>query len=119
MGKKVAGTCYVKANAQQITITGGVECPLMPVKRANVMASGGSAGYSETAQEQYVKVTALKVPGSDLKAITEATDLTVTVEYANGDVYTLSDAWVQGEPAQKGDDGTVELEFGGLRGSWA
>ncbi len=119
MGKKLAGTCYVKANAQQITITGGVECPLMDVKRETIMASGGAAGFSETAQAPYVKVTALKVPGSDLASITKATNLTVTVEYANGDVYTLSDAWVQGEPVHKGDDGTVDLEFGGMRGSWA
>jgi molecular chaperone DnaJ len=37
--------------------------------------------------------------------------MTVTSEFPNGKVYTLSGAYQVGEPSAKGDDGTIELEF--------
>ena len=119
MGKKIAGTAYVKANGQQIEVKGGAEVPLMDVKRETVMGSGRPAGYKETAIAPYAKLTALNLTAGDFKAITEADDLTITVEFANGRVYTLSDAWVEGEPSYKGEEGETDLEFSGMRGSWA
>ena len=44
--------------------------------------------------------------------------MTITAELANGKVYTLSGAWLEGETSAKGDDGTVDLEFAGLKGIW-
>ncbi|MEE1920188.1 phage tail tube protein, partial [Pseudomonas asiatica] len=37
MGQRVAGTCYVKVDGAQLTITGGCEAPLMDVKRESVV----------------------------------------------------------------------------------
>jgi len=37
MGQKVAGTCYIKADGQQLVITGGVEAPLAKVKRETIV----------------------------------------------------------------------------------
>ena len=119
MAQRVAGICYIKVDGEQLEVSGGIECPLMEVKRETVMGSNGPAGFKETALEPYVKVSAIFMPGFPLATLQANTNMTVTAEFPNGKVYTLSGAFVKGEPMAKADDGTAELEFGGLRGQWA
>lgn len=118
MGQRVAGICFIKADSEQLEVEGGVECPLAPTKKEQVMSLSGAAGYKETALGAFVKVTAILVPGFPKQKLSTGTDMTVTAELANGDVYTLSGAWLEGETAVKGDEGKVELEFRGLKGTW-
>ena len=118
MAKRVAGICYIKVDGEQLSVEGGVECPLMDVKRETVMALDSAAGYKEVAIAPFVKVSANLVPGFPLEKLRTGTSMTVTAELANGMVYTLSDAWVNGEPGAKGEEGKTELEFGGLKGQW-
>lgn len=118
MAKRVAGTCYIKVDGEQLEVSGGVECPLAEVKRETVMGVNGAAGYKETAQEPYVKVTAVLVKDFPLTTLQTNTEMTVTAEFPTGRVYTLSGAFLKGEPAAKADDGTTDLEFGGNRGQW-
>jgi len=88
MAKRVAGICFVKADSAQLEVQGGVECPA-----------------SET-------------PDFPRKTLTESTDMTITAELANGTTYVLSGAYLVGEPAVNGDEGTIELEFNGMKGIW-
>lgn len=118
MSKRVAGICYIKVDGEQLEVEGGVECPLAPTKKETVMGLAGSAGYKETANRPYVKLTAILVSGFPKQKLVTGTDMTITAELANGDVYTLSGAWLEGETAVKGDEGKVDLEFGGKRGVW-
>lgn len=118
MTKRVAGICYIKVDGVQLDVSGGIEVPLIDLKRETVMALSGPAGLKETAIEPYVKLTAVFGPSFPLATIQSNTDMTVTAELANGKVYTLSGAFVKGEPVAKGEDGTIELEFGGKKGQW-
>ena len=116
--KRVAGICYIKVDGEQLSVEGGVECPMMDVKRETVMSLSGPAGFKETSLAPFIKVSVNLVPGFPLEKLQTNTSMTITAELANGTVYTLSDAWINGEPAAKGDDGKIELEFGGLKGQW-
>lgn len=118
MAKRVAGICYIKVDGEQLEVQGGVECPLMAYNRETVMALAGPAGYKETAVKPYTKVNTIFVEGFPLEKLRNATDMTVTTEFPNGKVYTLSGAFVEGDPAAKADDGTNELQFGGMKGIW-
>jgi hypothetical protein len=118
MAKRVAGICYVKVDGQQLEVSGGIEVPIVDLKRETVMGLAGPAGLKETALEPYVKVTAIFMPAFPIDTLRTSTDMTVTAEMANGKVYTLSGAFLKGEPSAKGEDGTVELEFGGAKGQW-
>lgn len=114
MGKKVAGTAFVKSDGTQYTVTGGVEAPLMDKKRESV-----APGYfKEEDLVPYVAVSVVDDPDLPIAQITAATDATVTAELANGRVYVLSGAYLVGEPAAKGDDGTLELRWEGTKGVW-
>lgn len=118
MAKRIAGICYIKCDGEQLEVAGGIEVPLVDVKRETVMGMAGPAGYKETALEPYVKVSALFMPSFPLDALRTNTEITVTAELSNGKVYTLSGAFIKGEPSIKGEEGTVDLEFGGTKGQW-
>ncbi|MBK3431404.1 MULTISPECIES: phage tail tube protein [Pseudomonas] len=114
MGQKVAGTAYVKVDGAQLTITGGCEAPLMEVKRETVVPGF----YKEEDLAPWVKVTAVHTNDLDIKKLVNGTDMTVTVEFKNGKVYVLAGAYLVDEPSSKGDDGTIELQFDGIKGTW-
>ena len=118
MGKRVAGICYIKVDGEQLEVSGGIEVPLVDVKRETVMGLAGPAGYKEEALEPTIKLSAIFMPSFPIATLQSNTELTITAELANGKVYTLSGAFLKGEPMVKGEDGTVELEFGGRKGQW-
>ncbi|MDO9235947.1 MAG: phage tail tube protein [Aquabacterium sp.] len=118
MAKRVAGICYIKVDGEQLEVSGGIEVPLLEVKREAVMGLAGPAGMKETALEPYVKLSAIFMPDFPLDKLQTNTDMTITAELANGKVYTLSGAFLAGESSAKGEDGTTELQFSGKRGQW-
>ena len=115
---RVAGTCYIKVDGEQLEVSGSVEVPLSETNRETVMASGGAVGYKETAQRPFTKGTFIFVPGFPIEKVAKGTDMTVTTELPNGKVYTLSHAWLEGEATVKADDGTIDMEFSGKKGLW-
>ena len=114
MGQRVAGTCYIKVDGAQLTITGGLEAPLMNVKRETVTPGF----YKEEQLAAYLKVTAVHTPDFPLDKLVSGTDMTITGEFNNGKVYVLSGAYLVDEPVSSGDDGTIELQFDGGKGVW-
>lgn len=118
MGKRVAGICYIKVDGQQLEVSGGLECPITDVTRETVKGVNRPAGFKETNRTPSTKLTAIFRDDFPMDAVAEGTDMTVTSEFPNGKVYTLSGAYLVGDPSAKADDGTVELEFEGDRGIW-
>lgn len=118
---KVAGTCYVKVDGSQLEIKGdnGIEVPMQSKQREVVMGQSGVAGLKETARTPYVKGVFIVGPDFPREKLDESVDMTVTVEFINGSVYTLSGAFVVGEVAYKSDSGELEVEFNGIKGIWA
>lgn len=39
MGKKIAGTCFVKVNGQQLELQGNIEFPLTSVQRETMLST--------------------------------------------------------------------------------
>jgi hypothetical protein len=118
MGRRVAGICYVKADGINLSIEGSVEAPASAVKRETKMSLTGAAGYDERAQRQYIKLSAINTPDFPRSTLAIMVNGTITAELANGFVYTLTGAWMEGEPTINGTDGTVDLEFSGTAGYW-
>lgn len=118
MGKKVAGTCYIKVNGAQLEVKGGIEVPLTEKKRETVMGLAGPAGYKEEVRTPYIKLTAIFRDDFPMDLVRDNDDLTVTAELANGKVYTLSGGYVVGEPSVKAEEGETDLEFEGKKGIW-
>lgn len=118
MANRVAGMCFIKCDGQQFEVKGSVEAPIMATMRENVMSLTGLAGFKEVAQRQFVKLTAIFTADFPLSLFRSSTNMTVTAEMANGRVYTLAGAFLEGEPVINGDEGEVEIEFSGTKGIW-
>lgn len=114
MGKRTAGTCYFKVAGKQLEITGGVEAPLGDSTRETIKPGY----YSEKEKTPYVKVDALFTPDFPIDDIVNGTDMTITVDFANGKTYVLSGAYLVGDTSTTGDDGKTALTFEGRKGSW-
>lgn len=117
MTQRIAGTCYIKVDGEQLAIEGSVEFPMMDVTRETKLGSTGVAGFSETFIAPYVKCSAHLQKDFPLDTLKSGTDMTVTVECANGWVYTLQGAYLVGEIAINASDGLVSLEFNGTKGT--
>lgn len=117
-GKRIAGICFIKMDGEQLEVKGGIECPVTDNVKETQMGSNAPAGYSEMAQRPYVKGSFFFLDNFPIEKLSTANDLTVTAELANGKTYVLSEAWVEGEVPAKNDDGTVDLEFSGMKGQW-
>lgn len=114
MGQKVAGTCYVKVDGQQLEITGGCEAPLSKFKRETIV----KGYFKEEDTVPFLKVDAVKTPGVDWPKIADGSDMTVTCEFKDGSTYVLTGAYVVGDLNVTADDGKVAIEFNGREGDW-
>ena len=115
MGQKIAGTCYVKVDGTQLVLNGAVEAPLNKLKRETIV----KGYFKEEDNTPFVKVEAVGVKQTDFQKIVNATNATVTVEFANDTVYTLSGAYIIGDANYNSDDGKVALEWNGNEGDWS
>jgi hypothetical protein len=118
MAQRISGICYIKVDGTQLEVKGGLEAPLVETKREPVNSATGTVGYKETVVTQYVKVSTLFTRDFPIQALRDGTDMTITAEFANGKVYTLSGGFLSNEAGAKGEEGEVELEFSGTRGIW-
>jgi hypothetical protein len=120
MAKTVAGTTYVKADSEQFSVTGGVECPLSSEVKEPIDTPVEGEAYNKRMHiTPYVKLTAVNDAAMDYEKIATADDMTVVVEFPNGRVYTLTEAYLSGETVVKADDGTTDYVFHGAKGVWS
>lgn len=113
---KIAGTCYIKVDGLQLSATGGIEVPMNTKLKENMVSLDGKVDYKETHRAPYTKLTA-KVPKDFPRdKLINADNMTITSELANGDVYVLSNAFVEGELNHNPEDGTVDIQFTGEEG---
>lgn len=114
MGQKVAGTCYVKVDGEQLVLTGDVEVPLNKTKKDTIV----KGYFKEEDVPPFIKVECLVTKGMNAQKIVDGTNMTVTAELANGKVYTLSGAYVVGDANFNSGEGKASLEFNGDEGDW-
>ena len=86
------------------------------VQRETMISTTGVVGYKETVVAPYVSGDFIVPAGFPIEDIKENTAQTITVECANGMVYTLSDAYVTDVIAYKPVDGTLTIKWEGTNG---
>jgi hypothetical protein len=120
MGVRVAGICYIKADGVQLAIKSdsGMEIPFNQNIRETVMGLDAPAGFSEKAQRPSIKGTFIFVPDFPVQTLNTMTNGTITAELANGQIYTLTGAWMEGEIMADGIAGEIPIEFSGINGIW-
>lgn len=116
---RVAGTCFITVDGQELSLSGNLSIPVNTVIREPVVGSGRVVGFRETPVQPQIAGDFVVEPEMDLKAIAEGEDMTVVARLANGKVYTLSGAFLGPQSDYAPEDGTVSLTFQGIRGDWS
>jgi len=112
--KSVAGIAYVKVNGQMQKAVGDFTYNLGKPKREGLLGSDGVHGYAEKPQLPFVAGEIRDSSSLDLAALQDMTDVTVTLELANGKVITLRNAWYAGEGTGNTGEGKIDFRFEGM-----
>ena len=114
-----AGTLYIKVDGEQFSISGSVEVPVSTRQNEPMIdVAGNVVGYKTTYIAPYISATVFFTRDFPLDKVVNGTDMTVTAEFENGKVYTLSDAFWTGETPVNIDEGTVPIRLSGKKGIW-
>lgn len=105
---KVDGTIYdAKGN---FTYNAG-----SPMREA-IVGADKVHGYKETPQVPFIEGEITDSQSVDLASLTSIKDATITLELANGKVFTLREAWFAGEGTANTEEGNIAVRFEGIQG---
>ncbi len=79
--------------------------------RSAIEGSSGIHGFSEKPQVAFIEGEITDRGALDLKALVALTDVTVTLELANGKIIVLRDAWFAAEGSGDTDEGAIKVRF--------
>lgn len=114
MSKRIAGTCYFKADGESFNLRGSFTVSPDPYEREGVAGLDGVHGYTETQRVPYIEGEISDHADLSLKKIREMRDVTITAELANGKTYVLRNAWAASARDLNAGEGSMTLRFEGL-----
>lgn len=116
--RRVAGIIYVRVNGDLLQAKGSFEVQMDALSREAMVGATGVDGYKEMPQAPYVSGKITVGPDLDITALRNATDATVTVELASGQIGVLHEGWFAGDGVINTEDGEMDVRFEGIRGEW-
>lgn len=116
MGKRVAGICYFKVDGEQLELEGDIEVPMKKTKKTS--KPGASGFYTEEVVTPFVSGKFTIPDDFPRQKVLDGKDLTITVELANGWVYTLSGGYNVDDANLNGTEGNSDLRWDGKNGDF-
>ena len=95
-------------------VDGGFEIKIQNTKKETLVASDGQLLYSQKPQPSSISGKLLVKPETDLSKLIDATNVTVTVQTFDGQVYGLRNAVYVGDASFSSSDGQVSVSFEGI-----
>ena len=109
--ERISGTVYLKVNSVLYSAVGAFTYGLGTKKREAKMSTTGVAGFGETHQAAFAEGEIYDSGDLDLRALTEMTDATLTLELANGKVVVLHKAFFAGDGTGNSEEGKIGIRF--------
>lgn len=113
MAQRVGGVAYIKVDGGQIALAGSASFVHSTIDRQELAGIDGSIDYTEAPVVPRVEFDAKTVKELDFTVLQNYTNVTVTFEAANGNTYTLRNAFQSGELSHDGVAGTAGITFKG------
>lgn len=108
-----AGTIQLKVNGEIHDAKGSFSYNLGRPKREALLGSDSVHGYKEMPQVPFIEGAITDRGSLDVAALASGTDLTVTLELANGKVVVLSEAWFAGEGTATTEEAEISVRWEG------
>jgi hypothetical protein len=114
---RIAGTAYLTVDGVPYALVGDLEYSPGTVKRESLSGQDGVHGFKEMPIAPHISGTFRDMNLVPLALINALTDVTVTLQLANGKLVVGRNMWTVEELTGKATDGTVEVRWEGLQGS--
>lgn len=106
-----AGRVYLKIDGTQYDAKGDFSYNLGNDKRDAIVGADGIHGYKETPQVAFIEGAVTDAPELDLDKLTQADNITVTLELVTGKTIVLPNAWFAGEGGVTTSEGEIAVRF--------
>lgn len=116
MGKRIAGTAYLKVDGGQYALRGSFTVSIDAFEREGIAGQDAVHGHKEMPRVPFIEGDISLVPELSIEDLAEVTDATVTAELANGRVYLLREAWTAGARELDTEEGKTSVRFEGMSG---
>lgn len=113
---RVAGVIELKVNGDLLRAVGDFTFNLGKPKREAAIGSTGVDGFKEMPQVAFIEGSIRHTERTNVAAITDVADATITLTLANKQVVVLRNAWFAGEGAGHTEEGTFDVRFEGVSG---
>jgi hypothetical protein len=114
MAMQKVGMAYIKVDGQLLESLPGAKLTLGGVKRTTVLGSNRVLGFSEQPAESMVECEIAVGPNTDLIALGESRDVTITFEPDVGRPYVIRNAWCLDPPSlSDSEGGKAPFKFAG------
>lgn len=110
---RVAGVAYCYVDGVLLPLGGEITVQVWDTEKETVTGLSGPVGYKETPKVPFIQVEVITTPELNLKAFQGVRSSTVIAELANGQTWTLRNAWSTTMPEMNGAEGTTTLRFEG------
>lgn len=114
--QRVAGTIELKVNGDLLRAVGSFSYGLGKDKKEASIGSTGVDGFKGTPQVAFIEGEIRHTPRTNVDALTDLEDVTVTLMLANKQIVVLRNAWFAGEGTGSTDEGTFAVRFEGASG---
>ncbi|MEP3245103.1 MAG: phage tail tube protein [Sneathiella sp.] len=114
----IGGTAYIKADGKQFSLAGSMTVMLDSEEREMQAGLSGIAGYNVTHIVPYIEGEFYDTTELSMEDLSNMTNVTITVELANGKVGTLRNAVNKGANEVDGE-GKFTTRFEGMEGFWS
>lgn len=116
MSQRKGGIIFFKIDGVQYQAKGAFTTSLGRPSREAIVGADGVHGYKEMPVAPYVEGEITDDLNISLDALSKVTDATITVEYANGKVFVLRNAWNTNQDGMsvQTEEGNVAIRFEGL-----
>lgn len=106
-----AGRVYLKVDGTQYDAKGDFSYNLGNDKREAIVGADGIHGYKETPQVAFIEGAITDAPELDLDKLTQADNITVTLELVTGKTIVLANAWFASEGGVTTGEGEIAVRF--------
>lgn len=109
-----AGTLNLKVNGEIQDAKGSFTYGYGTPKREAIVGSDRPHGYKETPTVPYVEGAITDRGNLNVKELFNGTDLTITLDLANGKTVVLSEAWFAGDPTVSTEEAEIPVRWEGV-----
>lgn len=114
---RVAGVAYLSVDGVSYALSGELEYNPGLVKRESAIGQDGVHGYKELPVAPHISGTIRDMNGLSVASLNAMTNVTVTLQLANGKLVVGRNMWVVEDTVAKTSESTVEVRWEGLQGS--